>query len=139
MLILVSRTILLTWNFSEEHNVKESRWLSFLCPNPGGPEGKLCTSSSSLEREVKYMSENRGCLANTLLFCVIIFLPFIGHIIATLMVLEDDHSLSGKILWLAVIWLMPIPVVIGPLLYLLFGQRSAHRGRVMFGQSSYGA
>ena len=85
------------------------------------------------------MSENRGCLANTLLFCVIIFLPLIGHIIATVMVLEDDHSLSGKILWLAVIWLMPIPVVIGPLLYLLFGQRSARRGKVMFGQSSYGA
>lgn len=83
------------------------------------------------------MSGHRGCIANTLLFFVIIFLPLIGHIIATLMVLEDDHSLSGKILWLAVIWLMPIPVVIGPLLYLLFGQRSARRGRVMFGQPSH--
>jgi hypothetical protein len=84
------------------------------------------------------MSGNRGCLANTLLFCVIIFLPLIGHIIATVMVLEDDHSFSGKILWLAVIWLMPIPVVVGPLLYLLFGQRSARRGKVMFGQASQG-
>lgn len=84
------------------------------------------------------MYGNRGCLANTLLFLVIVFLPLIGHIIATLMMLEDDHSLSGKILWLAVIWLMPIPVVIGPLLYLLFGQHSAQRGRVMFGQPSYG-
>ena len=82
------------------------------------------------------MYENRGCLANTLLFLVIVFLPLIGHILATLMVIEDDHSLSGKILWLAVIWLMPIPVVIGPLLYLLFGQRSTCRGRVMFGQPS---
>ena len=82
------------------------------------------------------MYENRGCLANTLLFLVIVFLPLIGHILATLMVIEDDHSLSGKILWLAVIWLMPIPVVIGPLLYLLFGQRSARYGRVMFGQPS---
>ena len=53
------------------------------------------------------------------------------------MVLEDDHSLAGKVLWLAVIWLMPIPVIIGPLLYLLFGQRSSRRGRVMFGQPSY--
>jgi hypothetical protein len=85
------------------------------------------------------MSENRGCLANTLLFFVIVFLPLIGHIIATLMVLEDDHSPSGKLLWLAVIWLMPIPVIVGPLLYLLFGQRSARRGRVMVGQPSYGS
>jgi hypothetical protein len=116
-----------SWNFSGEHNVKKSRELSF--------RRVLITKTLY---EVKYMSGNRGCLANTLLFCVIIFLPLIGHIIATLMVLEDDHSLSGKILWLAVIWLMPIPVVIGPLLYLLFGQRSARRGRVMFGQPSYG-
>ena len=85
------------------------------------------------------MSENRGCLANTLLFLVIVFLPLIGHLIATLMVLEDGHSPVGKILWLAVIWLMPIPVVIGPLLYLLFGQRPAHGGRVMFAQPSYSA
>jgi hypothetical protein len=81
------------------------------------------------------MSGNRGCFANTFLFLVIVFLPLIGHIVATIMVLDDDHSLVGKLLWLAVIWLMPIPVVIGPLLYLLFGQRSSRRGRVMFGQS----
>lgn len=84
------------------------------------------------------MSGNRGCLANTVLFLVVVLLPVIGHIIATIMVLDDDHSTAGKILWLAVIWLMPIPVVIGPLLYLLFGQRSARRGRVMFGQPNYG-
>lgn len=83
------------------------------------------------------MFGQRGCLANTLLFLVIVFLPIIGHIIATLMVLEDDHSLAGKVLWLAVIWLMPIPVVLGPLLYLLFGQRPVYRGRVLFGQPSY--
>jgi hypothetical protein len=82
------------------------------------------------------MSGNRGCLANTLLFLVVVFIPLVGHIIATLMVLEDDHSTAGKVLWLAVIWLMPIPVIIGPLLYLLFGQRSARGGRVAFGQAS---
>ncbi len=80
------------------------------------------------------MSRNRGCFFNSLLFLVIVFVPLVGHIIETVMVLEDDHSLAGKILWLAVIWLMPIPVIVGPLLYLLFGQK---RQRVMFGRASY--
>ena len=78
------------------------------------------------------MSGNRGCLANSLLFLVIVFLPVVGHIIETIMVLEDDHSLVGTILWLVVIWGIPF---IGPLLYLLFGQRGPRR--VMFGQPSY--
>lgn len=81
------------------------------------------------------MSANRGCFFNSLLFLVIVFVPLVGHIIETVMVLEDDHSVAGKILWLAVIWLMPIPVIVGPLLYLLFGQRRANR--VRFGQASY--
>ena len=80
------------------------------------------------------MSGHRGCLFNSLLFLIIVFVPLVGHIIETFMVVEDDHSTVGKILWLAVIWLMPIPVVIGPLLYLLFGQR---RNRVAFGRASY--
>ena len=84
------------------------------------------------------MSGNRGCVLNSLLFLVIVFLPLVGHIIETVMVLEDDHTMVGKLVWLAIIWLMPIPVIIGPLLYLLFGQRSARRGRIMFGQPSYG-
>jgi hypothetical protein len=66
------------------------------------------------------------------MFLVIVFVPVVGHIIETIMVLEDDHSLAGKALWLAVIWLIPF---LGPLLYLLFGQ---HRRRVMFGQPNYG-
>jgi hypothetical protein len=80
------------------------------------------------------MSAHRGCLFNSLLFLIIVFVPLVGHIIETVMVLEDDHSVAGKVLWLAVIWLMPIPVIIGPLLYLLFGQR---RNRVAFGRASY--
>ena len=80
------------------------------------------------------MSSNRGCFFNTVLFLVIVFVPVLGHILATLMVLEDDHSITGKVLWLAIIWLMPPWVVLGPLLYLLFGQR---RRRVTFGQSYY--
>ena len=82
------------------------------------------------------MSGNRGCLMNSLLFLIIVLVPLLGHIIETVMVLEDDHRLSGKIIWLAVIWLMPIPVVIGPLLYLLFGQKR-RQGRIMLGQASY--
>lgn len=81
------------------------------------------------------MSGHRGCFFNSLLFLVIVFVPLVGHIIETVMVLEDDHSPAGKLLWLAVIWLMPIPIIIGPLLYLLFGQRG--RQRVMFGRPSY--
>ena len=78
------------------------------------------------------MSGNRGCVFNSIMFLVIVFVPVVGHIIETIMVLEDDHTLAGKALWLAVIWLIPF---LGPLLYLLFGQ---HRRRVMFGQPSYG-
>jgi len=80
------------------------------------------------------MPENRGCFFNTMMFLVIVLVPVLGHIIATLMVLDDDHSGVGKVLWLLVIWLMPPFVVLGPLLYLLFGQRPRRRGRVMFAQ-----
>jgi len=73
---------------------------------------------------------------NSLLFLIIVLVPLLGHIIVTVMALEDDHTFSGKLIWLAVIWLMPIPVIIGPLLYLLFGQKRP-RGRVMFGQASH--
>ncbi len=77
------------------------------------------------------MSGNRGCVANSLLFLVIVFIPIVGHIIETVMMIDDRHSTIGTILWLLVIWSTP---VIGPLLYLLFGQRRQH---VMFGQPSY--
>ncbi len=78
------------------------------------------------------MSGNRGCLANSLLFLVIVFIPVVGHIIETLMLLDDEHSPVATILWLVVIWSTP---VLGPLLYLLFGQHG-RRGRVMLGQRS---
>jgi hypothetical protein len=77
------------------------------------------------------VSGNRGCVANSLLFLVIVFVPVVGHIIETVMVFDEDHSAVGTILWLVVIWSSPI---IGPLLYLLFGQL---RQRVMFGRPSY--
>jgi hypothetical protein len=77
------------------------------------------------------MSSNRGCFFNTLLFLVIVFVPIVGHIIETVMVLQDDHTALGMLGWLLVIWLLPF---LGPFLYLLFGQR---RSRVYFGQASY--
>ena len=77
------------------------------------------------------MSGNRGCIFNSLLFLVIVFVPILGHIIATVMLFEDDHSAAGTILWLALIWLVPF---LGCFLYLVFGQR---RRRVMFGQPNY--
>ena len=78
------------------------------------------------------MSGNRGCIFNSLLFLVIVFIPILGHIIATIMVFEDNHSPAGTVLWLALIWLLPF---LGSFLYLVFGQR---RRCVMFGQPNYG-
>jgi hypothetical protein len=66
----------------------------------------------------------RGCLT-TVLFVIVLLFPLVGHIFLTLMILGDDLTLSEKVLWLIVIWLIPI---IGPLLYLLIGQR---RNRVL--------
>lgn len=77
------------------------------------------------------MSSDRGCLFNSLLFLIIVFVPLLGHIIETVMVLQDDHTPLGMLAWLLVIWLLPF---LGPLLYLLFGQRRTH---VYFGQPSY--
>lgn len=82
------------------------------------------------------MPEKRGCFFNTILFLVIVGVPLLGHFLATLMALEDDHSPAGKILWIAIIWLTPPWVVLGPLLYLLFGQRPSRRAPVAFGQAS---
>lgn len=77
------------------------------------------------------MSSNRGCFFNSLLFLIIVFVPILGHIIETVMVLQDDHSELGMVGWLLVIWLIPF---IGPCLYLLFGQRRSH---IYFGRASY--
>ena len=77
------------------------------------------------------MSSNRGCFFNTILFLVIVLIPGVGHVIETVLIVQDDHTPEGMLGWLLLIWLVPF---IGPLLYLLFGQR---RSRVYFGQPSY--
>jgi Phospholipase_D-nuclease N-terminal len=80
------------------------------------------------------MPAERGCLFNSCLFLVVVCLPLVGQIILTLMVFEDEHSPVSTVLWLIVVWLLPF---LGPLLYLLFGQRTSQRGRIMFAQPSY--
>jgi len=66
------------------------------------------------------MSGNRGCIFNSLLFLVIVFVPILGHIIATIMLLEDDHSAASTVLWLALIWLVPF---LGCFLFLGYSMR----------------
>ena len=60
-----------------------------------------------------------GC-GITCLFLVVLLLPVIGSFILTFMILADDMNWGEKALWLVLVWLVP---VIGPLLYLLIGQR----------------
>jgi hypothetical protein len=64
---------------------------------------------------------NRGCGTTGCLILVCLFIPIIGHIILTFMILDDDLTTTEKVLWLVIVWgLLP---VVGPLLYLLLGQR----------------
>ncbi len=56
-----------------------------------------------------------GCLA-----LVLIFVPLVGHLILTVLILGDELTASEKLLWLVVIWIFWF---IGPFLYLLLGQR----------------
>ena len=65
---------------------------------------------------------NRHSLFVTVvLILVSIFLPLIGHILVTVMIARDYMSLPEKVIWLIAVWAIP---VLGPLLYLLVGQRS---------------
>src|SRR5258708_20119434 len=74
----------------------------------------LCIVGYTLNIRRSHMSGNRGCFLNSLLFLVIIFVPLLGHIIVSVMVLKDDHSLVGKLLCLPAISFMPIPLFIPP-------------------------
>ena len=55
-----------------------------------------------------------------LLALVVIFVPILGHIILTPIILSDDLEPSQKIAWLLIVWIL---WGIGPFLYLLLGQR----------------
>ena len=65
-------------------------------------------------------SKDMGCLLTTLIVAVCLFVPLVGHIFLTVMIVGDDMSNSEKLLWLLMVWLVPVA---GPLLYLLLGQR----------------
>ena len=61
-----------------------------------------------------------GCFATALLLLVVVLIPVVGHIILTIMILRDDLSTVEKLLWIILVWVLPI---VGPLLFLIFGQR----------------
>ena len=63
---------------------------------------------------------DRGCATTGCLILVCIFIPIVGHIILTLMIFDEDFSLTEKLLWTIVVWLIPF---VGPFIYLLLGQR----------------
>ncbi|HLZ21071.1 MAG TPA: PLD nuclease N-terminal domain-containing protein [Ktedonobacterales bacterium] len=82
-------------------------------------------NAASTSEEDYLVASNRqdegiGCLAAGLLAAVIIFIPVLGHIILTIMILGDDLSDGEKLLWLVVVWIFWF---VGPFLYLLLGQR----------------
>ena len=55
-----------------------------------------------------------------LLALVVIFVPILGYLILTPIILSDDLPTSHKIAWLLIVWVL---WGIGPFLYLLLGQR----------------
>jgi phospholipase D-like protein len=65
-------------------------------------------------------SNDLGCLLTALIVAVCLFVPLVGHIFLTVMIIGDDLSNTEKLLWLLLVWLVPVA---GPLLYLLLGQR----------------
>ncbi|HEY7340186.1 MAG TPA: PLDc N-terminal domain-containing protein [Ktedonobacterales bacterium] len=65
-------------------------------------------------------SNDLGCLLTTLIVAVCLFVPLVGHIFLTVLIIGDNLSTTEKLLWLLLVWLVPVA---GPLLYLLLGQR----------------
>jgi len=57
---------------------------------------------------------------NLLLALLVVFVPVVGHIILTVIILRDDLPLWQKVAWIVVIWVV---WWVGPFLYLLLGQR----------------
>ena len=64
---------------------------------------------------------NRSCATTGCLILVCLFVPIVGHIILTVMILDDDLTYAEKVLWLIIIWVLIF--FVGPFLYLLLGQR----------------
>lgn len=65
-------------------------------------------------------SNDMGCLLTTLIVAVCLFVPLVGHIFLTVLIIGDNLTTSEKLLWGLLVWLVPVA---GPLLYLLLGQK----------------
>jgi uncharacterized BrkB/YihY/UPF0761 family membrane protein len=79
-----------------------------------------CFAKEAWRVSTQSQSNDLGCLLTTLIVAVCLFVPLVGHIFLTVMIIGDDLSSTEKLLWLLLVWLVPVA---GPLLYLLLGQR----------------
>jgi len=79
-----------------------------------------CFAKEAWRVSTQSQSNDLGCLLTTLIVAVCLFVPLVGHIFLTVMIIGDDLSTTEKLLWLLLVWLVPVA---GPLLYLLLGQR----------------
>ena len=85
------------------------------------PRGQAEEFAKEAWRVSSYSQSNDlGCLLTTLIVAVCLFVPLVGHIFLTVMIIGDNLSNAEKLLWLLLVWLVPVA---GPLLYLLLGQR----------------
>ncbi len=64
--------------------------------------------------------KHRSLLVTVVLILVSIFLPLIGHILLTFMIINDYMTRAEKVIWLIIVWVF---WWVGPLIYLLVGQR----------------
>ena len=85
-----------------------------------GQERGICERGLARVNVFTLQSNDMGCLLTTLIVAVCLFVPTVGHIFLTVMIIGDDLTNSEKLLWLLLVWLVPVA---GPLLYLLLGQR----------------
>jgi hypothetical protein len=63
-------------------------------------------------------------IAITCLHLIALFIPVLGQILATIMVIRDNLSLASRALWLVIIWIFPF---LGPLLYMFFARQRQNR------------
>jgi hypothetical protein len=59
-------------------------------------------------------------VGNLIMALIVVFVPVLGHIILTAIILRDDLKFWEKVAWIVVIWVV---WWVGPFLYLLLGQR----------------
>jgi hypothetical protein len=62
-------------------------------------------------------------IRNLVLALLVVFVPVLGHIILTMIILRDEPPLWQKVAWIVVIWVIRVIWWVGPFLYRLLGQR----------------